>query len=145
DGNRHLSLGTAQRHLPAALPLAARFPAVPLARGPARRLPQRPRSWRVLPGLLLGADGAFIRRRDHEPRLDRRDRAPRADREDIALGRLDGPAGGNPVGPLGGRYARDGRLTAISANIRVQFDASGRKPCRSPLLAVSISITRSSA
>ena len=54
------------------------------------------RDWprRLLPRLLLDADGAAVCRRDHEHRLDRRHRAHRADREDPALGRPDGPGDG---------------------------------------------------
>jgi predicted metal-binding membrane protein len=50
---------------------------------------ERRRTWLFLPRLLLDADGAPVRRRDHEPRLDRRHRAVGSDREDPALGRAN--------------------------------------------------------
>src|ERR1051326_5412249 len=135
----------AQGDVPAALPLAARFPAVPLARGWARRAQERPRARRLLPRLLLDADGAVVCRGRHESRLDRRDRAARADREDLAMGWLDGPPCRRRAGALGRRNAGDSRLRPLTANIGRSLDGSGRKPCRSPTSEASISITRSLA
>src|ERR1700731_4725870 len=59
----------------ATLPLPARLPSLPLARRRPRRGGERRRARLFLPRLLLDADGAPVRRRDHEPRLDRRHRA----------------------------------------------------------------------
>src|SRR5882672_1993778 len=84
-------MDTAQGHLPQALPLARRTPGPALASRHARRSSDRRPPRRVLPWLLLDADGAAVRRRPDEPRLGRTDHALRAIRKDDALGRADEP------------------------------------------------------
>ena len=74
--------------------------------GAARRVHQRRAARRVLLRLLLDADGAAVRRRRDEPRLDRRDRALGADREGAAVGRLDGTGDRRGDDRLGCRHAR---------------------------------------
>src|SRR5229473_1728653 len=67
---RHLAIHTDQGHLPATLPLAAKFPGQGLAAWPAWRLPHGDRARHLLLGVLLVLDGPPVLRRRHEPVLD---------------------------------------------------------------------------
>src|SRR5947199_2642211 len=108
---RSLATHAAQVRLPGALPKPDRLPARGVATGPPGRPGDgiTPRS--LLPGLLLGPDGAAVRRRGHESRLGCCDRHVRARGED------------GPGGPrrrlalrrcLDRRGGRDARLRALS-------------------------------
>src|SRR5205823_11897334 len=65
----------AETSLPAAMPITARVPEPLLAGRSDRRLPYGAAAWAFLPRLLLGHDGAAVRRRPDERPLDRRARA----------------------------------------------------------------------
>src|SRR5260370_18048404 len=67
---RDLSMDAFEGGVPATLPLAARLPSVPLARRRLRRGGERHWARLFLSRLLLDADGAPVRRRDHQPPLD---------------------------------------------------------------------------
>jgi len=116
----------------ATLPLAARLPSLPLARRRPRRGGERRRARLFLPRLLLDADGAPVRRRDHEPRLDRRHRAVGSDREDPALGQADQPIDGCRARRLGCRHPSRCGLT-MSHNKKHGGDTVDRSWVRSPL------------
>ena len=75
-----------QAGLPREMPHPGRLRHRPLARGPHRRLRDGRPSRRLLPNLLLGADGAVVRLRGDEPTLDHRPRRPRAGGEAAARG-----------------------------------------------------------
>src|SRR5579875_2519620 len=90
-GGRPLSVDAAEGGVPQALSLAARFPAVPLARRRLRHARERRSARPLLSRLLLDADGIAVCRRRHEPRLGRGACPSRADREDAALGRAHEP------------------------------------------------------
>jgi hypothetical protein len=85
----------------------------------------------LLPGLLLDADVATVRRRIDEPRLGRRDRVVSAPRENRAMGRLDGPAYRAASDQLGRHGADPGfyEIKLVCAIVRV--NASKAWPNRS--------------
>jgi hypothetical protein len=116
----------------ATLPLAARLHSLPLARRRPRRGGERRRARLFLPRLLLDADGAPVRRRDHEPRLDCRHRAVGSDREDPALGQADQPIDGCRARRLGCRHPGRCGLT-MSHNKKHGGDTVDRSWVRSPL------------
>src|SRR6185437_3312042 len=113
---RRVPVHLAQGRLPQPLPRADAVPAaswrLPRRRRRVARARSAPRP--LLRGLLLGADGAALRRRRHEPDLGGRDCRLRADREGLArrpdprpprracLRRL-GPRAPPPGGSVGAR------------------------------------------
>src|SRR5882724_2505154 len=72
---RCLPTHAAETSLPAEMPITARVPEPLLAGRSARRLPYGVAAWAFLPRLLLGHNGAAVRRWPDERPLDRRARA----------------------------------------------------------------------
>ena len=75
--------------LPDALPFAIRFRAQPLAGGQCGRNADGGGARTLLSGMLLVFDGALVRGRDHEPRVDGRDHRLRLCRKTVPGGTVD--------------------------------------------------------
>ena len=91
-GGRRVPVLAAQARLPCALPHADGLPHRRMAAGRLGGLRDGLAARPVLPGLLLGADGAAVRRRRDEHRLGRRAGARGGDREDGAAAASGSPA-----------------------------------------------------
>src|SRR6516164_9906980 len=67
------------------MPLAARISPRFVARRAARRVYDGHPAWRLVPGVLLGADGGAVRARGNEPHLDARGCRADRSREVVAV------------------------------------------------------------